>query len=363
MLFPVLASLVVTPIQNGVPPAVLSKLSKGANVCRWFRFPDPETQDHFNNYISPSEAVKIRAMGITHVRLCIAPKYILDPSNGKILEGYAKQIDAAIARFHKADLLVVVEVHNEDRKVEGDSTWESSFVKFWGSYAKRLTKFDPKMTVIEAINEPVYDKKEDLWFALNAKLVATIRANAPRNTIITSGPNWGGIWGLMKTKPVADRNVVYSFHCYDPFAFSHQGATWAGPDVIPLKGVPYPATSESVAPLMVGLAGHPGSQKMLADYGKENWNKAKMQQNFKQAIDWGKKYGVRLYCGEYGVYPLNSKREHRANWFRDFGQVLAENKIGWCVWGWDEGFGLNRQMVNGKPVVDAVVAKALGLKP
>jgi endoglucanase len=241
--------------------------------------------------------------------------------------------------------------------------WENNFVKFWGAYAKRLSRFDPSMTVLEVINEPVYENKENLWFALNPRLVSAIRKNAPRNTIITSGPNWGGIWGLMKMKPVADHNVVYSFHCYDPFPFTHQGATWAGPDVIPLKGVPYPSSPALVQPLIAGLAGHPNSQKMLTDYGKENWNKAKMQQNFKQAIDWGKKYGVSLYCGEYGVFPQNAKPEHRANWFRDFGQVLAENKIGWSVWGWDEGFGLDRQMKNGLPVVDKVVAKALGLRP
>ncbi len=68
-----------------------------------------------------------------------------------------------------------------------------------------------------------------------------------------------------------------------------------------------------------------------------------------------------LYCGEFGVFPP-SKPEHRANWFRDFGQVLAANKIGWAVWGWDEGFGLSRKIQDGKPVVDTVVAQALGLK-
>jgi hypothetical protein len=68
------------------------------------------------------------------------------------------------------------------------------------------------------------------------------------------------------------------------------------------------------------------------------------------------------YCGEFGVFPLRSKPEHRSRWFRDFAAVLAENRIGWAVWGWDEGFELNRQMVNGQPVIDAVVAQALGLK-
>jgi len=62
------------------------------------------------------------------------------------------------------------------------------------------------------------------------------------------------------------------------------------------------------------------------------------------------------------VYPPYSKPEHRAHWFRDFGAVLAENKIGWAVWGWDEGFGLNRKTVNGQPTIDPIVAEALGLK-
>jgi hypothetical protein len=101
---------------------------------------------------------------------------------------------------------------------------------------------------------------------------------------------------------------------------------------------------------------------MIAKYGKEQWNKEKLAARFRQGIEWGAKNQVPLYCGEFGVYPSHAKSEHRANWFRDFGEVLAVNQIGWAVWGWDEGFGLNRTMKRGQPVVDAVVAEALGLK-
>ena len=33
---------------------------------------------------------------------------------------------------------------------------------------------------------------------------------------------------------------------------------------------------------------------------------------------------------------------------------------GWAVWGWDEGFGLDRQNSNGSVEVDTTVAAALG---
>ena len=115
--------------------------------------------------------------------------------------------------------------------------------------------------------------------------------------------------------------------------------------------------------MLAGLEAHPASQKMVERYGNERWGKDKLAARFRQGIEWGARNQVPLYCGEFGVFPPYSKPEHRANWFRDFGEVLAANRIGWAVWGWDEGFGLNRRQVNGKPVVDTVVAKALGLKP
>jgi hypothetical protein len=124
----------------------------------------------------------------------------------------------------------------------------------------------------------------------------------------------------------------------------------------------YPSSPEAVKPLLPALESLPESKRAVESYGRERWNKEKLAARLRQGIEWGVKNRLPLYCGEFGVFPVRSKPEHRANWFRDFGEVLAENHIGWAVWGWDEGFGLNRRMVNGKPVVDAVVTRSLGLK-
>jgi aryl-phospho-beta-D-glucosidase BglC (GH1 family) len=347
---------------NGVPATRLARLATGANVCLWFRFPRQETVEHFTNYIPESEAEMMVRMGLRHVRLCVAPKVIMEAGSGAIREERYRQLAAAIERFQKAGLLVMVDIHNEERAAELDPAWQDAFVKFWGALAARLSKYDPELTILEIINEPVFDKRQEEWNVLNGRLAEAIRKSAPRHTIVTSGPNWGGIDGLRKLRLLPDTNVVYSFHCYDPFTFTHQGATWSSAEVKPLRNVPYPSSPEAVAELLPGLEGQPASRKMVEQYGRERWGKEKLAARFRQGIEWGAKNGVSLYCGEFGVYPSRSKPEHRANWFRDFGQVLAENKIGWAVWGWDEGFGLNRKHANGKPVVDTGVAQALGLK-
>ncbi len=345
-----------------VPRSRTDRLAAGANVCRWFRFPQSNSAEHFTGYISSAESDYMAHIGLKHVRLCVAPRVIMNPTSGEIIAQRGQQLEAAIERFHRAGLLVVVDIHNEDRRDELDPNWQEAFVRFWGLLAERLSRFDPELTILEIINEPVFARREEEWNTLNARLAAAIRHSAPRHTIITSGPNWGGIDGLKKLKLLPDKNVIYSFHCYDPFTFTHQGATWTNSAVRLLHDVPYPSSPEAVKPLLSGLESSPDSKRMVEWYGKERWNKEKLAARFQQGIEWGVRNRVPLYCGEFGVFPARSKPEDRSRWFRDFGEVLAENRIGWAVWGWDEGFGLNRKAVNGKPVIDAVVARALGLK-
>ena len=346
---------------KGVSEKRLERLARGTNVCGWFRGRGPKPEE-LKHYVTESEAERIRAMGLTHVRLCLQPRVVMDFSTGEVRQEIAALVEAAIERFHRADLLVLVDLHNEDRAAEIDPAWQKAFLKFWSDFAGRLKHFDPDLTMFEIINEPVFKGKEEEWSSLNQQLADAIRKEAPEHTIMTSGPNWGGIDGLRRLKLLEDPNVVYSFHCYDPFPFTHQGATWAGPDVRPLRGVPYPSSPEAVLPLLQELEAYPASKKLVENYGNQSWNKARLAARFKQGIEWGAQNHVPLYCGEFGVYPPYAKTEHRANWFRDFGEVLQENQIGWAVWGWDEGFGLNRRYVNDKLEVDQTVAKALGLK-
>ena len=347
--------------EGGVPARRLERLARGANVCRWFRFPRQSSSEHFANYISEEEAECMARVGLRHVRLCVAPAVILDAQEGRPREEVWPYLAQAIRRFHRAGLAVVVDIHNEDRQVELDPAWQEAFVRFWGLLAGRLSEFDPDRTLLELINEPVFEGREGEWDRLNARLAAAIRQAAPEHTMVTSGPNWGGIRGLRRLKLLEDPNVVYSFHFYEPFPFTHQGATWSSEEVKPLREVPYPSSPEAVASMLEGLSEHPRSRAMLERYGAQRWNGERLAAEFQQAVDWGRTHGVPLYCGEFGVFPRYARPEHRANWFRDVGEILARHKVGWAVWGWDEGFGLARRFVEGRPVVDEVVARALGL--
>src|SRR5204863_3235450 len=84
---------------------------------------------------------------------------------------------------------------------------------------------DPERLFLEIINEPMVEDAYR-WMGIQARVAAAIRDGAPRHTIIAAGPRWSSVDELLRIEPLADRNVIYNFHLYDPHTFTHQGATW-----------------------------------------------------------------------------------------------------------------------------------------
>jgi len=159
---------------------------------------------------------------------------------------------------------------------------------------------------------------------------------------------------------VADRNVVYNFHCYEPFRFTHQGATWAGDWVKGLKNAPYPSSPEAVAGVLADLPDEKARENMI-QYGKENWNAEKIDAVIARAAAWGKKKGVPLTCNEFGVYRKVAPTEARLRWIRDVRTALEKHHIGWAMWDYAGGFSVVVEK-DGRRVPDPATLESLGLK-
>ncbi len=166
----VAGSLAVVPAlatETDVPRSRTDRLATGANVCLWFRFPRNNSAEHFDNYISRTRRRLHGADRLKHVRLRVAPKVIINPASGDVIQSRGKQLEPTIARLHCAGLAVVVDIHNEDHRDELDPKWQEAFVRFWASLPGRLSRLDPELTILEIINEPVFARREEEWNTLN----------------------------------------------------------------------------------------------------------------------------------------------------------------------------------------------------
>lgn len=339
---------------KGVPASRLARMNKGLNLGAY-------------RYASETAVTEplVKALakaGFKHARLTVDPKRIWLPESPAILDPDGmKRLDAVLDRLLEHGLAVSVDIHDPDKRVWNDAEWGTRFVAFWGALAKHLSKRDPERLFLEVCNEPLSDTPA-VWDALQARCLAAMRKSAPKHTLIAS-PNMQiepGNWNVlevMKTfKPVADTNVVYTFHYYNPFLFTHQGATWSWDGVKGLQGLPYPSSPDAVA---AAAERYPEPQKgYITQYGKERWDAAKMAADMKPYLDWARKYKVPITCGEFGAYK-NGPTQDRLVWLRDVRLALDLYQVPWTIWDDGGGFGVT----NGKDAeLDQKALKALDLK-
>jgi hypothetical protein len=186
-----------------------------------------------------------------------------------------------------------------------------------------------------------------------------IRAAAPHHTLIASGAHWSGLNDLLQLAPLPLDNVIYTFHDYEPFPFTHQGATWTSPEVRPLRGIPYPSTPENIHSL---LAQEPtlAAQYWLEQYGLARWDAARIDRTLVFAAQWSTAHHVPVYCGEFGVHKPYAPPADRARWIHDMRIALEAHTIGWAMWDYQANFGLVTKG-NGVTTPDPALLDALGL--
>ena len=353
---------VQTSASSDVAASRLARLRHGINLSHWFAQSADYSKAHLDSHTTAEDIALIKSIGFDHVRFTIEPAPLFtweDPT--KLKAEYLKYLDSALDLILAQGLAVIVDIHPSDEfktRLNSSDRQIESFGKFWRALAEHLSTRDPERVFLEVINEPMVEDGYR-WLGIQGKLISAIRAGAPQHTVIASGHRWSGIAELLFMQPYADRNIIYNFHFYEPFAFTHQGATWAGANLPYYKNISYPSSPESVSKVLDTIQDDPARYNLLR-YGEDNWNAARMDKEISVAAAWAAKYQVPLTCNEFGTFRNFAPAADRAVWIGDMRTALEKYGIGWTMWDYGGGFGVvNKQ--NGHPTADAQVIKALGL--
>jgi aryl-phospho-beta-D-glucosidase BglC (GH1 family) len=343
--------------------ARFERLRRGINLSHWFSQAANYSKSHLDTHTTAQDLALIKSMGFDHVRFPIEPAPLLSetPDPSILNTTYLGYVDSALDMILATGLAVIIDIHPSDEfklRMARDERTIEAFRKFWLAFASHLAKRDPEVVFLEVINEPMVEDAYR-WYGIQGKLITAIRSGAPNHTIIACGHRWSGLSEMLFLEPYADRNIIYNFHYYEPFAFTHQGATWAGPNLPFYKNVPYPSSPEAVKLLLDTIPDDPARYNLLR-YGEDNWNAQRIDRELGAAEAWAAKHRVYITCNEFGAFRKVVKAADRVNWLQDMRLALEKHNIGWTMWDYGGGFAVVNK-VNGQAQRDPEVLKALGL--
>ena len=383
----------------------LIKLRRGINLWPWFSLtrdlPPPSRAYDWPPYqadrVVPDAAdlAMLRAVGFDFVRIPVDPGP-LAAFQGKWRARLLSDVMDAVRMSIAADLSVIVNLQGNAAThywnpsnilAGGDPTLLRAYLDVVHDLARLMSKLDPARVVLESVNEPPQSCDSPQWQALQVSILKTARAAAPHLTLVATGACGSMTPGLLALDPlaIADANVLYTFHFYEPYVFSHQGATWMSTEPMYrcLNGVPWPASAgtreRTLAASAARLAIDPeirqsakaeiggAMERAINQYFEGTPDATYLEPFLRSAAEWADRHGIgreRLILGEFGALRTDARYHgaapaDRARYIRDVRATAEAFGFPWALWNFSDGMGLLEDGSGHR--LDASIVAALGL--
>lgn len=334
------------------------RLHRGVNISHWLSQSGARGTQRAN-YFTEKDVAFIASQGFDHLRIPIDEEQMFTVEGEKEAEAFAL-LHNALQWCRKYKLRAVVDLHilrshyfnASEKPLFTDPNAQEAFYECWRKISGELKKYSNKWVAYELMNEPVADDPE-IWNVIVNRCAAVVRELEPKRTIIIGSNRWQGYETVKDLRiPENDPNIIISFHYYNPFPLTHYKASWTGQKDYN-GGIHYPgqlATEEDLKKVPEHIA------KKYHWLTGAKWDRDLIASHFDQVLETARRYGVKVYCGEYGC--INSSPEaDRNRWFSDMDKTFEEKGIARAVWDYKGGFGIVKNGHPDEPMIRRLTGK------
>ncbi len=384
-------------------------MKRGLNLDIWVTWPEEERWSdpkmllpypEWRQHLDATDLDALKAAGFDFLRMPVDPAPFLSDRSANFRDHLVRSVVESARMINEAGLKVVVDMHlipgGGQRgpgmgEVMGDAAMFDRYVELVRTMARALSKEDPGQVALELMNEPVIDcegEGTNLWPERLQRLYAAARSSATRLTIVLSGACWASADALaaVDAKAIPDDNVIWTFHSYEPFLLTTQGATWAGDFIRYVTGLPYPlytaprseldAVLETIrqrirdeAPLArrAGMLAYLDEQVALLDTREKH--DALLERPFAKVAQWAERNGIEpenILLGEFGMIrqeygnPSIVPGKERAAYVKDMIGHAERHGFSWAIWDYGGAFGVVEEF-EGRPAEPDVMDMVRGL--
>jgi endoglucanase len=352
------------PEETERPQACLrsAPFSRGVNFSGWFEAYSARGIP-FTRY-TEEDFAQVKSLGADVVRLPVRmhsmtggpPSYTLDPLMLSFL-------DRAGEWAEKHELYIISDNHSFDPVEATADDIDAILIPVWEQIARRY-KDRGGYVIYEILNEP-HGISDEHWGEIQGMAIDAIRRIDKKHAIIAGGTDYNSIGKLSAIPAYADDNLIYTFHFYDPYLFTHQGANWGGPPVLTtLVGVPFPADRRRLPKISGELKGTWVESSLRYSY-RDDAAVSKLYSALDEAAVFSRDRDVPVFCGEFGVYMIQSPAADRVTWYRVVSDALDRRNISRASWDYFGGFGIFNNERGGDFFADlnTAVVRAMGFTP
>jgi endoglucanase len=327
----------------------LGQFRRGVNLGNYLEAPKGQ---NWGARYTEQDFDHIKAEGFDHVRLPMrwndhagaAPDFKL---SGEIFG----KADFLVTNALKRGLAVIVNIHHFDEFTTDPPGQTEKFLALWKQIAAHY-KSSPASLAFELLNEPKDNATTVVMNPIYARAIAVIRETNPGRAIFVGPGKWNSVDELKNLLlPAGDRNLIVTVHCYEPFLFTHQGASWTG-NQTRTKGIVFPGPPATpIVPHQDALTSGKWVSNWFNAYNTkataDNPVSAKtIAEKMRRARDWARENERPVHVGEFGCY-VGADAESRTRFHNEFVRILNEYDLAWALWDWKAGFRYWDEKANG----------------
>ncbi len=170
----------------------------------------------------------------------------------------------------------------------------------------------------DPLSEPKRKTEQNIWKEeLFEKFYNDINSIDNSTYILFAPGPVGMVEGFEGLIPFTQEKVLYSIHCYYPVGYTHQGI-------------------KEFVKNKAGEIKYPGDIKDKWNSSVEYWDKEKLINSLKPALEFKSKYNAKFFVGEFGVVRWAPDADL---WINDVVSILEANNISWTYFSYG---GINK---------------------
>jgi endoglucanase len=290
---------------------------------------DPYWQDASKRRFQWQHFTEIHNGGFDFVRLNLAAFRHMDAQN-RLDPAWLAKFDDVVRHAEQAGLGVLIDEHDFDQCSENVSLCREKLGAFWAQVAPRLATA-PSNVAFEILNEPHAKLDAAAWNGLFAEMLAQVRQSNPTRIVVVGPTSWNSLKELPTLQLPNDPNLLVTFHFYEPFHFTHQGAPWV-PEVTQLHGITWGSAADRAA----------------------------LRADFDQVAAWSAANRRPVLLGEFGAYDKSGTPiELRVAYTKGVRCEAERHHFSWAYWQFDSDFIVWNMQTNSwvEPIKNALVPR------